>query len=441
MPIEETDRPVWRSAITLFVLYLLVGYGSALLGKAQSQSTPIWLGAAVLFAYFMREQGLGSLFAAGWLASGVWGMAAHDLSVVHAIVFGLIETGCAWLGAKAVSYRLKSSPLSLPTVLRLLAGATLTAALGAALAAQFWTSLNPDGTRWLVEWRTWAFSTLLGILLLVPVVLAYQGFRPRRSGGMTRKQFLAGLVAFAIFMVLALSVFSPNVLRFGTSATTLAYLPMPFLLAASMLWGARGGSVAMLIGGLLIVGRSIAGAGPFAVQEAFAGESVIEAQAFVALWAVLLLFGRGLEDERRRALETAKDWQLRYARTLAATGVLSAEFDPFTGQATWNPGAEQIVGGHLDQLQTMDDWLSHVDAASQPMAHAAWQRAKSGHAVQADHYEVLLGGVSYWVEASLAPIFGPDGAVEEVAAVVRIMPAAPAVSTTPVASLSGAGRG
>ena len=420
----EYERPAWHRAITLFALYLLVGYGCSWLVRGQSQSAPVWLGAAVLFAFFMHGRSMALLFASGWLAATFWGWQAHNLGLLQALAFGLIETGCTWLGAKAFSYRLKSEPLAMQTTLRLLAGGVITAALGAALAAQFWTYLNP-ATLWRLEWRTWAFSTLLGILLLIPVVLAYQGFRPRRSGGMTRNQFLAGLVAFILFGVLALSVFSPNVQRWGTSATTLAYLPMPFLLAASMLWGPRGGSVAMLIGGLLIVGRSATGAGPFAVQDAFAGESALEAQAFVAIWAVLLLFGRSLEDERHRALNTAKDWQLRFARTLAATGVLSAEFDPFTGEAIWNPGAEQIVGAHLDSLQTMDDWLSHVDAASQPMAHAAWERAKSGHNVQADHYEVLLGGVSYWVEASLAPIFGPDGAVEEVAAVVRVMPAAP----------------
>ena len=420
----EYERPAWHRAITLFVLYLLVGFGCAWLVRGQSQSVPVWLGAAVLFAYFMHGRNMALLFASGWLAATVWGWLAHDLGPLHAIIFGLIETGCAWLGAKAFSYRLKSSPLSMQTTLRLLAGAVLTAALGAALAAQFWTYLDP-ATVWRLEWRAWAFSTLLGILLLIPVVLAYQGFRPRRSGGMTRNQFLAGLVAFVIFLVLALSVFSAGVQRWGTSATTLAYLPMPFLLAASMLWGPRGGSVAMLIGGLLIVGRSATGAGPFAVQDAFAGESALEAQAFVAIWAVLLLFGRSLEDERRHALATAKDWQLRYARTLTATRMLSAEFDPITGLATWNPGAEQILGGHLDNLQTMDDWLTHVDTASQPMAHAAWERAKAGHSVQADHYEVLLGGISYWVEASLAPVFGPDAAVEEVAAVVRVMPAAP----------------
>lgn len=428
---SESDHPAWRSAASLFVLYLLVGYGSTLLASGQSQSAPVWLGAAVLFAFFMRSQGVAWLFAAGWLASAVWGGLAHDLGPLAAIAFGFIETASAWLGAKAVSYRLKSEPLSMPTTLRLIGGAVLTAAVGAALAAQFWTQLNSSTTWWL-EWRVWACSTLLGILLLVPVTLAYQGFQPRRSGGMTRNQFLAGLLAFAIFVALALSVFSASAHDWGTSAATLAYLPMPFLLAASMLWGPRGGSLAMLAGGLLIVGRSSWGVGPFAVHDSFAGEAVIEAQAFVAIWAVLLLFGRALEDERRRSLATVKDLQLRYTRTLTATGMLSAEFDPMTGQVTWHPGAEQIVGAHLDSLQTMDDWLSHVDPASQPFAYAAWERAKAGQAVQPDHYQVLLGGITYWVEASLAPVHGPDGAIEEIAAVVHVIP---------VASLTGDGRG
>lgn len=417
---SESDRPAWRSAAFLFVLYLLVGYGSTLLASGPSQSVPVWLGAAVLFAFFMRSHGIAWLFAAGWLASAVWGGLAHDLGPLPAIVFGLIETACAWLGAKAVSYRLKSGPLSMPTTLRLIGGAVLTAALGAALAAQFWTSLNSSTTWWL-EWRVWACSTLLGILLLVPVVLAYQGFRPRRSGGMTRNQFLAGLIAFAIFVALALSVFSAGVQGWGTSAATLAYLPMPFLLAASMLWGPRGGSLAMLVGGLLIVGRCAAGAGPFAVQDAFAGEAVIEAQAFVALWAALLLFGRGLENERRNALQTTNEWRLRYERTLQASGVISAEFDPVSGAATWSPGAAEILGGHLAELQNIDDWLRHVDAANQPLAQAAWECARNGHPVALYSYDVQLGGSSYAAEVSLAPLLGPDGAVEQIAALVRVV--------------------
>lgn len=169
------------------------------------------------------------------------------------------------------------------------------------------------------------------------------------------------------------------------------------------------------------MGRSAAGGGPFAVQDAFVGEAVIEAQAFVALWAMLLLFGRGLENSRHNALQTANEWRLRYERTLQASGVISAEFDPASGVATWSPGAAQILGGHMADLQNVDDWLRHVDPANQPLAQAAWECACQGHPVARYNYEVQLGDSRYAAEVSLAPLLGADGAVEQIAALVRVL--------------------
>lgn len=414
----DSVQPVWRSAALLVVLYLLMGVLSRLLADGPTQTMPIWLGAAVLFAAFMRQRSSGLLFLAGWLAAAIWGYAAHDLRLLPCILFGLIEAGAAWLGARLATLRM-APPLSLRTVVSLLAGALLTALLGATLATQFWSWYLPDINA-LLEWRTWALSTLVGIVLVVPVALAFQGFQARRSGGMPRRQFGLGLIAFAIFAALALWVFSPQLERMGTSATTLAYLPMPFLLASSMLWGARGGSLAMLTGGLLVMARSASGAGPFAVLDAFDGEAVLEAQAFVILWAVLILFGRGLEDGRRRAMETAQEWRLRYERTMQATATVSVEFDAVNGAATWSPDAARLLGSGIAQVQSMHDWLEHVDAASRPFAEAAWQQARSGQPVQADSYEIALTGRRLTVQTSLAPIFGPDGAVEEVAALVHV---------------------
>lgn len=414
----DSVQPAWRSAALLLVLYLCMGAVSRVLADGPTQTMPIWLGAAILFAAFMRRHNSVALFLAGWLAAAIWGAAAHDLRLLPCLVFGLIEAGSAWLGARVATLRV-APPLSLRTVVWLLAGALLTALLGATLATQFWSESRPDINR-LLEWRTWALSTLVGIVLVVPVALAYQGFQARRSGGMPRRQFGLGLIAFAIFTALALWVFSPQLERMGTTATTLAYLPMPFLLASSMLWGARGGSLAMLAGGLLIMARSASGAGPFAVLDAFDGEAVLEAQAFVILWAVLILFGRGLEDGRRRAMEIAQEWRLRYERTMQATATVSVEFDAVNGAATWSPDAARLLGGGITQVQSMNDWLEHVDSASRPLAAAAWQQARSGQPVQADSYEIAMPGRKLTVQTALAPVFGPDGTVEEVAALVHV---------------------
>ena len=424
---DDSTQAGWRPALALFVLYLLLGTFSWSLARTDAESVAIWLGAGVLFAFFMRRRTSVPVLLAGWLAATVWGMAAHALHWAPALAFGLIEAGSAWLGARILALGSSAPPLSMRSTARLVAGAVVASALGATLAAQFWIWQQPQA-QWLREWTVWAFSTLAGIVLLVPVVLAYRGFQPRRSGGMTRLQFGLGLAAFAVFALLAWNVFSSHVARLGTAAATLAYLPMPFLLAASMLWGPRGGSLAMLAGGLFVIARSAGGGGPFAVADQFAGESVIEAQAFVVLWALLVLFGRGLEDGRRRALASAQEWRLRYERTLQATATLSVEFDALDGTATWSPGAARLLGDGVAQLQTMDDWLARIDDASRPLAEATWRRARAGDGVPADSYQVRLGGRSLAVQASLAPVRGPDGTVEEVAALVRLLDPAQGLS-------------
>lgn len=71
---SEAFRPAWRSAVTLFVLYLLLGYASSLLAKGTSHSVPVWLGAAVMFAFFIRSHSTAWLFVASWpvLSGAPW---------------------------------------------------------------------------------------------------------------------------------------------------------------------------------------------------------------------------------------------------------------------------------------------------------------------------------------------------------------------------------
>jgi len=61
-----------------------------------------------------------------------------------------------------------------------------------------------------------------------------------------------------------------------------------------------------LLGSLLMVWKTAQGAGPFAISEDFVGESVIEVQGFIAIWAMVFLVARALSEGRRLALEQAR---------------------------------------------------------------------------------------------------------------------------------------
>ena len=266
-----------------------------------------------------------------------------------------------------------------------------------------------------------AFSTVLGILLLVPVIVNFKDFSVRRSGGMPVRLFLTGTIMFTLFITTVLTVFSEGAQdRFGAVAPTLAYLPMPFLVLASMSWGPRGGSVAALVGAMVVVWLTANGKGPFVISEGFAGESVIEVQAYVSIWAALLLVGQALDSDRRAALIMAREWQLRYERTLVANGVASVEFDAVSGAAVWGDSADTVLGPEVGQIRNISDWLDIVNLADRALVRAEWDAMISGRRnASAASYDIHLDDRDLQVQTRLAPVRGPDGSVERVACLLQ----------------------
>ena len=156
--------------------------------------------------------------------------------------------------------------------------------------------------------RTWVHAFVgvwVGALLVTPLVIAYANFRARRSGGMTMLKFGAGAPAFAAFLTFASLVFQGNVSeRFGPSlGPTLTYLPLAFLVLVALIWGERGGLLAIALGAAFMIGWTAAGRGPFASSEGFPGEALLEVQAYVAV--IALLSGLMLSLQARSALAIA----------------------------------------------------------------------------------------------------------------------------------------
>lgn len=412
-------------ALLVALAYLAVGILSHALAASETQTVAVWLACGVSFgAWLASPRGMRAAVLAGTLvAAAIWGMAGHALPFGAALAFATIETGSIAIGAWIASVR---QPLvrPLPAAALLVAGAIVTSVVGATLATELWRWLLPPNEIDLAgEWRAWAFSTIVGILLVAPVIVGFKGFAVKRSGGMPMKQFGAGAAMFALFLLTTLIVFDRSVhQRFGDVAATLTYLPMPFLLLASMCWGPRGGAVATLAGALLIIWMTAQGGGPFAVREGSSGESVVEVQAYVWVWAVLLLAGRALNEARQTALAKARDWQLRYERTLQANGVASVEFDAVTGVAWWGESAQAVLGPEAAQLRNIRDWLDRIGDGDRPLAQAGWEAVSAGRReTSSDAYDVRLDGRDLHVQARLAPVRGPDGSVERVACLLRLV--------------------
>ncbi|WP_377155344.1 MASE1 domain-containing protein [Roseateles sp. UC29_93] len=346
-------------------LVALLWLGAAMLSRsmahAATQTTLVWLSSGITFAALLvsARWAWPALLAGAGVAATVWGLVDHRLGVGPALAFAGIEVSSMALGAWIATLDRQDSQTPRGAAL-LMAGAVAASLIGATLATLLWGWQRPDADLG-VEWRAWALSTIVGLLLVAPLVTAFQGFRIRRSGGLPMAPFLGGVVAFAGFIIAVLLVFSDQAAqRWGGVAATLAYVPMPFLLVASLMWGARGGTLATLLGALLIIGRTAQGDGPFAFHEGFRGEAVVEVQGFVMVWAAVLLVTRALAEGRRAALARADEWHLRYERTLQAVGVASVEYDATTGRATWGggcrpgPGPRGVGRRHYPGLARLD---------------------------------------------------------------------------------------
>jgi integral membrane sensor domain MASE1 len=418
-----------QKSLLVAVLVLAAAFLSHSLAHGATERIPVWLASGVTFGALLVSVRWSwpAILAGAGVAVAAWGYIAHDFGLAPSLAFGAIEIVSMGLAALIATLG-REDPQSPAGAALLVTGALIGSAVGAMLAVELWRWQRPASDAG-AEWITWMFSAAVGLLLVAPVATAFRGFRVKRSGGLPMTPFVGGLAAFAAFTVVALMVFSDHSeQRFGDLASTLAYLPMPFLLFAALLWGPRGGAIATLLGSLLLIWRTAQGGGPFAITEDFLGEAVVEVQGFIAIWATVMLLARALAEGRRTALEQARAWRLRYERTLEAVGVASVEYDAVTGRATWGEGASHVLGPAISDVGSVSEWHDRIDAAERGLVQATWSAVARGELRTSEHdYAVRLNdGRSLRLREQLAGVRGADGAVEQVAALLR--PAPPEVA-------------
>ena len=120
-------------------------------------------------------------------------------------------------------------------------------------------------------------------------------------------------------------------------------------------------------------------------------------------------------------MSSARDWQLRYERTLQAVGAATVEYDAVTGRATWGEGAAQVLGPAVGAIGSVSEWLDCVDPSERALVGATWDAIAGGHLEAGEHdYGVRLhDGRSLRVTERLAGVRGADGRVEQVASLMR----------------------
>ncbi|MES2911735.1 MAG: MASE1 domain-containing protein [Pseudomonadota bacterium] len=421
-------RFIVTAAVTFFA-WAIAAIVSQGMSNAATNSSSIWLATGVTFGALLvvRAPNRPAVLLGAALATMALGL-LDGLGIFQSFGFALNEALCAGVGAwLALRFRAQKENAPLEpgkAYAGLLLGAVVTSALGASISLPLWSWVMKGDVALAVEWRVWACTSFVGILLMAPLIQSFASFRVKRSGGMATSQFVAGAATFVLFFVVTTLIFSSDVSdRFGASlGPTLTYLPLPFIVITAILWKERGATLATLIAALALIGWTNAGGGPFAEIEGFRGESVIEVQGYVAVMALLVGVVNALGATAALALAEARDWRTRYRQVMDSTRTVMASFDAKTGQATWGEGASAMLRTHAASLMTVHDLIAHAEPAGQAALLADWRDLTQG---QRDH--VLWKTAFRWndgkvanLNARLSGVRGADGQVEQVASLLEV---------------------
>lgn len=397
------------TALAMFASWLVLGMLSYAPGDLLATVALVWLptGAALAVAGVVNAWRLPWVLAASGLAACVFSLGS-GMPVATALMEGVGEVVSVMSGAALV----RASRAWADARLRWLgqvAACAITSLLNASSFIVAW-QLGDLSLPWSVSWVYAAVGEWVGALLIVPVVVSFSAFRAKRSGGMTMLHFGGGAVAYVGFLIAASLVFQGDVgERFGqTLGPSLTYLPLSLLVLTALVWGERGGALAIALGAALMIGWTVVGRGPFALNEGFPGEALLEVQAYVAAIALLSGLMLSLQAHTSQALEDARRWRTRYLQVLETGGFATLSIDAGSGACAWSENAAQFLGKVPDE--TVNALIERAEPADQPIMYAQWRALQAGTQTSAR-----------WVwpdgrQATLSAVTGPDGRVELVTA-------------------------
>ncbi|EKZ96228.1 MASE1 domain-containing protein [Cupriavidus metallidurans] len=408
--------PLWA------ILYFVLGYFSHKFNGPFTAAGYIWLPAGVTVAAFMlapmrRWLGLGLAFLVAQMLLGM----VEGRDAFRMLLFSLDEIGFAAL-AVAVIHLTKFSLEGL-AFLRGLLLAGVIASVGGAVIGAGWFWLFLDVPFWATA-KVWAAADFVGVLIVTPVFAGWARFRAARSGGRQPGEFFFGLAALACVLATAALVFDGTrlaQLSLGV-AYALTYIPLFFVAIVALLLGGRGGSVAVALLTVLVLVNTAQGDGPFAETALYHGDSLLIAQLYLAVAALLTLLINTLRTAREQTNAQAAARQNDVELALAASGQLVYRLDPHSGRLRWSGSVERALGLHDSALSTLDDVLARVHPDDRAEVRRRWLRECDGEMRGDLTFRLLLpAGATTTIVDMSGPLLDGDDSVALIAGAWRVI--------------------
>jgi len=331
--------------------------------------------------------------------------------IVLFLIADAIEVVSAALGVRRFAGGLGAfeSPRNLVAYLTVILAVPFISSFVAALAA-------PSGAYW-VLWRSWFLGDASGYFTLTPAILTWITVpRPTLWAVAWPRKIEAGLLAAGLLLTTAHVFIWPSGLE--THAPALMYLPLPFLLWASVRFGPRGTTASLAIVMILAMSGALNGHGPFISSTP--ANNALALQLFLMTMSPPLMFLAVLVKEQERSQKALRGSEAQYRAVVEDQTELICRFRPdgtytFVNGAVcriFHRAAEEIVGQRFWDFLPLEDH----EATRQYLNSITPDRP-----VASREYEMVArhGRDVLWTHWTTRGFFDDHGAVTEYQAVGR----------------------
>jgi PAS domain S-box-containing protein len=208
------------------------------------------------------------------------------------------------------------------------------------------------------RWSMMFVSTMLGMLVTAPLILAWNRDGYREAYALARARMPEMIALFVILIVITHLVFAAR--QGGTYVPEFAYLCAPILIWAALRFGLRTATLALAIFGLISYWHTGQGLGPMNPQGIADLKSLLYLQGYLATVTVTTLFSSALLVERQDAARETAEWRYRHERVIRASASLLYDFDPVGGTILWDGDLASVIGTTADQVAAVRQWMARV---------------------------------------------------------------------------------
>lgn len=408
--------------VAVAAVYIALGGVSSALAYTPSDAWTVWLASGTMLGLLLacRRERRAAILGGAALGAALFSVLLDDVRPLDALGYAAIEVLAAFAGLYVFGW---ISPL--PTRLErprdlaaLVVGALAMSVVGAVLAAAWSAGAGTDLPA--RTFRVWTLSNMVGTIVMAPLVIAWAGFRVKRSGGLTMTEFAAGAVVAVLFFATLRFLFGAGVVTHpaGHGPT---YLPVMFMALIALLWGGRGATLAALLATLLALYYTAEGRGPFARSDEFLGDPELEVQGYTATMALTGLLIAVLEAGQRRAMLVARDWRTRFEAAIGAHRLVAYEWDPASGSFAVTGDTRPLLAIAPETIGSLADWLAHVAPDERDRVATAFAlRADGGPAAPITYRVKRPDGEVATLTDEASAIRDHDGALHRITGIIHV---------------------